>query len=407
MGLRDLIDITQKQFKKKKPDSDMEFNLAIDEKPPTGLIVDNPLLEFVLDRRFLPYGRFYLSYGHKGSAKTSTFYEFAKIFQRNGGDVIWIETEHAADLDYAVKQGVDVNKLVIHHPDSLEEALTLGEMYVRNMTKAYPDGDTPVLICLDSIAGSALEDEIDQSHSITDVTMGKHARLLSKWYREMDKPLSNEKCVFLVLNQLKEKIGAMGYGPDVGDAMIGGHAPLFHSTYQFKLKKKTELVAKDEHGAERKVGSRHIVECKRNKLGREGKGQFIDVDLYIDGGMNWWSPLVRKLGEEYHLLVGKSGGWYNWKIENTHYEVVNEKGEKTLEVIDTEQPYREDDLAAIIMRSPEAKELIRTAFGIPALPSQEEVQEVEAERKSKRKKKKASLTDDDETSTSRTKALTT
>ena len=407
MGLQDLIDLTQKQFKKKKPDSDVEAKLAKDEKPPTGLIVDNPLLELILDRRFLAYGRSYLTYGKKGSAKTSTFYEIAKIFQRNGGDVIWIETEHAADLEYAKKQGVDTDRMVIVHPDSIEEALTLAEMYIRNMTKAYPDGDTPVLICLDSIAGSALEDEIDSSHSITDVTIGKHARLLSQFYREMDKPLANEKCIFLALNQLKVAVGAKGYGEDAQDAMIGGNAPLFHSTYQFKMKLKTQMVAANEHGAERKVGSRHIIECKRNKLGREGKGQVIEVDCYIDGGMDWWSPLVRKLGDEYGTIVKKSsGGWYTWQTPNTHYEVIDEEGNKSLEVIDTEKTYRESELAAIIMRSTEAKELIRKAFGIPDLPSEEEVKEVEAERKNKRKKKKATLTEDEDNSTSRTKALT-
>ena len=395
MALQDLIALTKKRFEKKKPDADLEFALASEAKPVTGLTVGNPLLEFILDRRFLPYGRFYLAYGKKGSSKTSLFYELAKTFQKNGGDVIWLETENAADLEYAAKQGVDLERMVVMHPNSLEEALLLAEEFIRNMPKAYPDGNTPVLICLDSIAGSATEYELDQSHTIQDTMPGTHARLLSRWYREMEKPLANEKCVFLVLNQLKVKIGAMGYGEDAQDSMIGGEAPLFSSTYQWKMKKKEELVAEDVNGAKRKVGSRHIIQCKRNKLGREGKGQEIEVDLYIDGGMDWWSPLVRKLGNEYSSLVKKSGAYYYWVPEGTKY-VKTENGESVEEVIDTEQAFREPELAVILASSPEAQELIRNAFGIPALPSEEEVEEVEKERKQKRSKKKASLTDEDE-----------
>jgi RecA/RadA recombinase len=394
MGLQDLLQLTQKQFKKKKPDSDLEFKLAKDEKPPTGFIVNNPLFEYILDRRFLPYGRFYLVYGKKGSSKTSLFFELAKQFQRNGGDVIWLETENAADLDYAVKQGVDVNRLIIQHPATIEEALTLAEMYVKNMPKAYPDGQTPVLICLDSIAGSTTEYELDSSHSITDMMPGIHARLLSRFYREMEKPLASEKCVFLVLNQLKEKIGAMGFGEDVSDSMMGGNAPLFSSTYQFKMKLREQLTAPDEHGAKRKIGSRHIIECKRNKLGREGKGQDIEVDLYIDGGMDWWAPLVRKLGANYPSIVYKSGGWYTWKIPNTKFIDPLTSEEKD---IDIEQTYREEELALIISRSIGAQEEIRKAFGIPDLPPEDEVKAVEEERLTKRKKKKALTEDGDET----------
>lgn len=382
MALSDLLELAKKQFIKKNPDVELEFNSADKEKPATGLLVNNPLLEFILDRRFLAYGRFMLLYGKKGSSKTSLFLDFIKLFQKNQGDAIWIETEHAIDLDYAKKQGVDLTRVSVLHPDTLEQGLELAEGLIRNMPKAYPDGNTPVLIGYDSIAGSAVEDEIDSSKSITDVVVGKHARLLARFYREMEKPLAAEKCVFMVLNQLKNKIGAMGYGDDYQDALIGGEAQFFHSSYHFKMSKTAELAVKvGEDGAERKIGSQHKIRCLRNKLGREGKGQDVELDLYIDGGIDWWSPLVRKLGKQgYDSVLTRKGGYYYWTSPGIKYK--NADGVET--VIDTEQAFRESELGKIIKDSPAAQEEVRKAFGIPALPSETQVQEIESERKKKR-----------------------
>ena len=387
MAFQDLLDLAKKQFQKKNPDSDIEFRAASEEPPPTGMIVSNPLLEFLLDRRFMAYGRFVLVYGKKGSSKTSLFYDLAKMYQRAGGDVIWIETEHAIDLDYAKKQGVDLSRVAVFHPDSLEQGFSLAESIIRNMPKAYPDGETPVLIAFDSIAGATVEYEMDASHTFTDVQPGLHARICSRFFREMEKPLANEKCVFLVLNQLRSKIGAFGFSEDSQDALIGGEAQFFHSSIHLKMSKTGEMaVPVGEDGATRKVGSTHKIQCKRNKLGREGKGQEIEVDLYIDGGIDWWSPLVRKLGKDYGTVVGKSGAYYYWKIPNTMY--INQETGKA-EAIDLEQSFRESALGLIIKNSSQAQDHIRKAFGIPDLPATKEVEVIEATRKKKRKLPKA------------------
>ncbi len=387
MSLQSLLDITAKKFQKKNKESDLAFNLAKDEKPPNGLVLDNPLFEYIFDRRAMPFGRFYLVYGKKGSSKTSLFYEMAKIFQANQGDVIWLETENAADLKYAASQGVDLSRLAILHPKSLEEALNLAEDFIRNMPAAYPDGNTPVLICLDSIAGSATEYELDQKHNITDMMPGMHARLLSRWYREMEGPLANEKCIFLALNQQKASFGqgaGMSFGDEAPESLMGGNAPLFSSTCQFKISRTKDLTAENEYGADRKIGSRHKMVCKRNKLGREGNSQWIEFDLYIKDGIDWWGPLVRTLAEHYTPIVGKEGaGWYRWKPENTECTVDGQTG-----IIDVEQNYREKDLGNLIRHSTQAKEIIRKAFEIPELPSDTILQEVEKERLTKRKRKK-------------------
>ena len=375
------------KFEKSYKNSETQFKKASEEKPPTGLIVDNPLLEYVLDRRFLAYGRFYLIYGKKGSCKTSLFYDLCKTVQANNGKVIWLETENAIDLDYAKLQGVNLDEVELVHPQTLEEALNIAELYIRNLKEVDPDGQMPVLICLDSIAGSVTEYEQDTTNEIQSTIPGSHARILSRFYREMEHPLSNERCIFVALNQQKQKIGGMSWSPDGNISMMGGEAPLFSSTYQWSMSKTGELKQADAHGAERKYGSKHEIKCTRNKLGREGPTQKIEFDLYIRGGIDWYSPLVRKLGEEYTDFVDyKSVAKTRWKIDGMTY--INDKGE-TLPIPTGKDDYmHEKKLATIIASSHQAKEAIREAFGIPPLPSEEEVQAVEKERLTKRSRKK-------------------
>jgi hypothetical protein len=201
----------------------------------------------------------------------------------------------------------------------------------------------------------------------------------------MEHPLANERCVFLVLNQQKHKIGGFGFGDQI--SMIGGEAPMFSSTYQWKMSRTGDLKVKNEHGAERKYGSTHKVVCTRNKLGREGGTQEIEFDLYIKGGIDWYSPLVRMLGAHYDTLVEKNGARYRWLLPNMTY--LDKDG--NVQPIDTEAAMYDKELAYIIANSAQAKEAIRTAFEIPPLPDQEEIAEVEKERLTRRRKKKDNL----------------
>lgn len=387
MDIAKYLGSVEKQFYKKNKDSSVEFKYASQERPPTGLMVDNPQLEYILDRRFMAFGRAYLTYGEKGSSKTSLFYDFAKMFQRNKGLVIWLETENAADKDYAAKQGVDLEKLVLQHPATLEDALTLAETYIRNLPKEDPEGTTPVLICLDSLAGSTTDYELDTSHDVRDLMPGSHARILSRFYREIEHPLATEKCMFLAINQLKEKIGAFGWSAESKESMIGGNAPLFSSTYQFKMDKMSEMMGPDDNGVERKIGSIHKILCRRNKLGREGKGQDAEVDLYIEGGMDWYSPLIRRLTKSYPHILERGGGYSYWKVPGIK-GLADDGSEITLS---KDQAYRDSDMARMLSRSPEMKEAVRQAFKIPNLPTAQEVAEVEQERQTKRKRRAKTL----------------
>lgn len=372
----------------------LELNTVDKELPPTGIVLDNPLLEYAFDRRFMAYGRCYLLYGKKGCSKTTLLFDLAKTFQKAGGRMFWIETENAPDFRYMELQGVDPSRVHYHNPKSLEEALTLCKITIENYSK-HTDGKTPVLVALDSIAGGCTEYEKDQD-VIGQTKVGEHAKLMSAFYRNIIPYLECENMVFVATNQLKEQIGGMtGFGTEKPEALIGGEAQRFNSTYQFKVARISDILTEDHMGVKRKSGSVHTLTVKRNKLGREGNSQKIEFDVHINGGIDWYSPLVRKLGDAYGALVGKTGGWYTWKEPDTKYTIINADGSKIEGEIDPSKKYRENELGYIIANSADARECIRKAFSIPEMPTDEVQKEIEIVNKSKRKKKSELEVDND------------
>jgi len=384
------LDSIKKSFNKAYKDEDvaaaLELNSVDLELPPTGIVLDNPLLEYAFDRRFMAFGRCYLIYGKKGCSKTSLLFELAKIFQREGGKMFWIETENAPDFNYMELQGVDPANVIYHNPKSLEEALTLIKTIIENIPKFDPDSKTPIMIALDSVAGAASDYERDQD-IIGQTKVGEHAKLMSNFYRHIVPYLESEKAILVVTNQLKENIMAMSFGAEKPEALIGGEAQRFNSTYQFKVARISDLLEPDHMGVKRKCGSTHSLVVKRNKLGREGNSQKVEFNLYINGGIDWYSPLVKHLGETYPSLVGKTGGWYTWKIPGVKTKIITEDGEVIEGDIATDKKYRENELGELIKQSVEAKEMCRKAFSIPDMPDPETTAAVEQKNKSKRKRK--------------------
>jgi RecA/RadA recombinase len=311
-------------------------------------------------------------------------FDLAKLFQKNGGKMFWIETENAPDFRYMELQGVNPNGVIYHNPKSLEEALTLCKIIIENYHK-HSDGTTPMMVALDSIAGASTDYERDQE-VIGQTKVGEHAKLMSAFYRNIIPYLECENMVFVATNQLKEQIGGMtGFGTEKPEALIGGDAQRFNSTYQFKVARMSDNLEEDHMGVKRKAGSTHSLTVKRNKLGREGNSQKIEFDIHIKGGIDWWSPLVRKLGADYPSLVNKTGGWYTWKTPDIPF-VLNIDGKEESCIIDTSKKFREQDLGYVLMHSPDAKEIVREAFGIPDMPSAAIEAEIAKVNKTKRKR---------------------
>jgi RecA/RadA recombinase len=390
MNIDSLLGAVKKSFGKtfKSEAVNLDLNTVDKELPPTGIVLDNPLMEYAFDRRFMAYGRCYLVYGKKGCSKTTLLFDLAKVFQKAGGYMFWIETESAPDFRYMELQGVDPTKVVYHNPRGIEEALTLCKMIIENYSK-HSDGKTPVLIALDSIAGGATDYERDQD-VIGQAKPGEHAKLMAAFYRHIIPYLECENMMFVATNQLRDQIGGMqGFGTEKPEALLGGEAQRFNSTYQFKVARIRDNLEEDHMGVKRKAGSTHTLTVKRNKLGREGNSQKVEFDVHINGGIDWYSPLVRMLGEHYPALVGKTGGWYTWKIPDMEF-TLEADGEPIKGVIDTEKKFREQDLALLIKNSHQAKEKVREAFGIPDMPAPE-VEAAIAETNKTRRKKKSDL----------------
>ena len=392
-------------LKRGDEDCNAEMKLAANEPPITGLIVDNPQLEYILDRRFIPYGRAILSYGKKGNGKTSLFFEFAKIFQRVGGYVFLYETEHALDLKiYAKNQGVNIDQqFYVAHPESLEAGTEAVIKQIVDLEKFDPSGEVPVLIGFDSFAGTCTDSEIETaSLSTSDSQVGVHARVLSKFYRRIENILAYDKCTFIAMNQERDKIGKMvmnSNGEDSTPAMLGGQAQFYHSSLQYRSSKLKDLI-QSRDGIERKIGSQHIIKCNRNKIGREGSRQDAQYDLYAKGGIDWYTPLVRRLTTTgYKMFVPQNKSCTNkqpteWRVEGCKINgtIYDANGELIKdEVIPVGVKMPADQLGMYIAASSDAKEHIRKAFEIPDLEDEEKVAAFQEEAKVKRTKKKEIL----------------
>lgn len=404
--------MSQKSLAKISKENCVEFYIASEVPPLTGLVVNNPLLEYILDRRFIPWGRFILVYGPKGSSKTTLFFELAKIFQVNGGEAIWLEAENAADMDYAKSQGVDTTRLGLIKINSLEEGLNTLGCLINNYQLEDPEMKCPKLICFDSLAGIGVESEMDDKFGMENVTVGKHAKILSLFFRKYASKLAKLHMVVMFINQLRDSIST-GFSPvplpeSAKEALLGGKSQYFFSTYHWRLKFITDLTQVDENGEEeegegkkkavRKVGSVHALDCVRNKVGREGKGQSVVFNTYREGGVDWYTPLVTKLKKEYPGLVALKGSRYFWKGPPVEYRkfVKNEQGQYTGasevrilgECIPVKQPdgtmapgtepisYSGLDLAAAIANSDGAKEVIRNLFGVPPFGAAGKIEDI-------------------------------
>lgn len=297
--------------------------------------------------------------------------------------MFWIETENAPDFRYMELQGVDPKGVVYHNPKSLEEALTLCKITIENYAK-YSDGKTPLLVALDSIAGASTEYERDQD-VIGQTKVGEHAKLMSAFYRNMIPYLECEKIVFVATNQLKEQIGVMSYGPDKPEALIGGEAQRFNSTYQFKVVRTGDILKEDHMGVERKAGSVHSLTVTRNKLGREGRAQNILIDLYINGGMDTGTPLIKKLSKDYTMLVKPNGPHYKW-VGNPVDCIINVDGKEEVIQLNADNSYSATKMGFMLANSPDGKEQCREAFGIPEMPAQEVEAEIEKTNKTRKKR---------------------
>ena len=270
---------------------------------PTGSLT----LDMALGVGGLPRGRVIEIYGPESSGKTTVALHVVAEAQKMGGEVAFIDVEHALDPTYAEALGVNIDNLLVSQPDSGEQALEIAEALVRS-------GAIDVLV-VDSVAALTTKAEIDGE--MGDSHVGQLARLMSQAMRKLTAVISKSKCVAIFINQVREKIGVMYGNPETTP---GGRALKFYASVRMEVRRGEPI--KDGSS---QIGNRTKVKINKNKVAPPFREAEFDI-LYGQG--------ISRTGEVIDVavelgIVKKGGAWFSYQDQKLGQGRENAK--KTLE----------------------------------------------------------------------------
>ena len=245
-------------------------------------------LDLALGVGGVPRGRIIEVYGPESSGKTTLALHILAEAQKKGGDVAFIDVEHALDPVYAEALGVDINNLLVSQPDTGEQAMEICEALVRS-------GAIDAIV-VDSVAAMVPRAEIEGE--MGDSFVGLHARLMSQALRKLTGALSKTDCAAIFINQLREKIGVTYGNPEV---TTGGRALKFYSSVRIDVRKGEPI----KDGSE-VIGNRTRVKIVKNKVAPPFKTA--EFDIMYGTGISHVGELV-DVGVETDVLK-KSGAWF-------------------------------------------------------------------------------------------------
>ena len=263
------------------------MNLSV-EVIPTGSLA----LDLALGIGGVPKGRIIEIYGPESSGKTTLALHILAQAQKQGGEVAFIDAEHALDPAYARALGVNIDDLLISQPDTGEQALEITEALVRS-------GAIEVVV-VDSVAALVPKTEIEGE--MGDAYVGLHARLMSQALRKLAGAISKTNCIVVFINQLREKVGVMYGNPEV---TTGGRALKFYASVRIEVRRTETLEDKDN---KEKVGNHTKAKVVKNKMAPPFREA--EFDIMYGEGISRNSELV-DLGVKLDL-VQKSGSWYSY-----------------------------------------------------------------------------------------------
>ena len=255
------------------------------EAIPTGSLA----LDLALGIGGVPRGRIIEIYGPESSGKTTLALHILAQAQKLGGEVAFVDAEHALDPTYARALGVRIEDMLISQPDTGEQALEITEALVRS-------GAIDVVV-VDSVAALVPRAEIEGE--MGDSFVGLHARLMSQALRKLTGAVGKTNPIVIFINQLREKVGVMYGNPEV---TTGGRALKFYSSVRIDVRRIEAL----KNGSEI-IGNRTRAKVVKNKMAPPFREAEFDI-MYGEG--------ISMLGELIDLgvkldLVQKSGSWYS------------------------------------------------------------------------------------------------
>jgi recombination protein RecA len=247
-------------------------------------------LDYALGIGGIPRGRVTEVYGPESSGKTTLCLHIIAEAQKLGGLAAFIDAEHALDVNYAKKLGVDTQNLLISQPDFGEQALEITDTLVRS--------NALDIIVIDSVAALVPRSEIEGE--MGDAPMAMQARLMSQALRKLTGAISKSKTAVVFINQLRSKIGVMFGSPET---TTGGNALKFYASLRIDIRRIAAIKDGDQV-----IGNRTKVKIVKSKVAPPFKQ--VEFDILYNEGISKTGDLI-DLGVN-HGIVKKSGAWFTY-----------------------------------------------------------------------------------------------